>query len=65
MHINGNYWISIQDIGGFTSLSEELAKKGKKGTEELYNIIKRFFREAEEKIANYNGFIFKLAGDAY
>ncbi len=65
MHINGNYWISIQDIGGFTSLSEELAKKGKEGTEELYYIIKRFFREAEEKISNYNGIIFKLAGDAY
>lgn len=63
--IKGNYWIAIQDIGGFTSLSEELAKKGKEGTEELFNIITRFFKEAEEEILNYNGIIFKLAGDAY
>ncbi|MGB9720474.1 MAG: adenylate/guanylate cyclase domain-containing protein [bacterium] len=65
MQFQGVYWIAIQDIGGFTTLSEQLAKKGKKGTEELCGIIIEFFNEAEKKILNCNGRIFKLAGDAY
>ncbi len=65
MKFSGVYWLAIQDIGGFTSLSEELAKRGKKGTEELRQIVGKFFQEAEAKILNLYGRIFKLAGDAY
>lgn len=65
MKFQGIYWLAIQDIGGFTTLSEQLAKKGNKGTEELCTIITNFFRDAEKKILDYNGRIFKLAGDAY
>ncbi len=65
MKFKGNYWIGIQDIGGFTTLSEQLAKKGKKGTEQLSAIITNFFKEAENKILNCQGRIFKLAGDAF
>ncbi len=65
MKFKGNYWIAIQDIGGFTSLSEQMAKKGKRGTEELCTIIANFFKEAEDRILKCNGRIFKLAGDAY
>ena len=65
MKFSGVCWLAIQDIGGFTSLSEELAKRGKKGTEELKQIVGKFFQEAESKILNLQGRIFKLAGDAY
>ncbi len=65
MKFKGNYWIAIQDIGGFTTLSEELSKKGKRGTELLSSVIGNFFKEAEERILECNGRIFKLAGDAY
>jgi len=65
MKFSGVYWLAIQDIGGFTNLSEEFAKRGKKGTEELRQIVGKFFQEAESKILNLRGRIFKLAGDAY
>ncbi len=65
MKFSGVYWLAIQDIGGFTNLSEELAKRGKKGTEELRQMVGKFFKEAESKILNLRGRIFKLAGDAY
>ncbi|MEO0185501.1 MAG: adenylate/guanylate cyclase domain-containing protein [candidate division WOR-3 bacterium] len=65
MRFRGVYWIAIQDIGGFTTLSEQMAKKGKAGAEKLSAIIANFFREAETKILRSDGRIFKLAGDAY
>lgn len=58
-------WIIIQDIAGFTTLSEKLSKKGKEGSEELEEILNEFFKSAERKIGEKDGVIFKLAGDAY
>jgi class 3 adenylate cyclase len=65
MRLKGTCWIAVQDIGGFTPLSESLAKKGKAGTEKLTSILRGFFKDAETEIAAHKGQIFKLAGDAF
>ncbi len=59
------HWIIMQDIAGFTSLSEKLAEKGTEGTENLTDILQRFFKECESTIEKTGGRLFDLAGDAY
>lgn len=58
-------WLILQDIKGFTPLSERLAEKGTEGTEELTTFLNGFFTSAEERIGELGGRIIKLAGDAY
>ncbi len=65
MDLRGTCWIAVQDIGGFTPLSEDLAKKGKTGTERLTSILNGFFDQAETGITRHQGQLFKLAGDAF
>src|SRR4030042_4793150 len=61
----GNCWVAVQDISGFTRLSERLARFGKSGTEQLTLSLINFFKEADECITDHQGRIFKLAGDAF
>ena len=65
MKLEGTCWVAVQDIGGFTALSERLAKKGKAGTEILTRSLQQFFTQADKIIRSNNGYIFKLAGDAF
>src|SRR4030065_2284950 len=61
----GNCWVAVQDISGFTTLSERLARFGKSGTEQLTLSLTNFFQEADKCITDHRGQIFKLAGDAF
>lgn len=65
MDFKGTGWVAVQDIGGFTPLSENLARKGKSGTETLTKMLNGFFQKADDEITSYDGRIFKLAGDAF
>jgi len=62
---NGVFWLVLQDIAGFTTLSERLASEGLSGTEKLTDFLRGFFSEAESIINSAGGKILKLAGDAY
>ncbi|MDD5529371.1 MAG: tetratricopeptide repeat protein [bacterium] len=54
----------LSDISGFTSMSESLAKEGKKGTEELTHILNDYFGMMLKIIQKYNGDVIKFGGDA-
>ncbi|MFN8672430.1 MAG: adenylate/guanylate cyclase domain-containing protein [Candidatus Sericytochromatia bacterium] len=56
--------VMFLDISGFTSLAEELAKKGVQGAEELSKILNSFFDEIIKIINKNKGDILKFAGDA-
>ena len=52
------------DISGFTLMSERLTKQGKKGTEELTNILNKYFDSMLTIIKANNGNVSKVAGDS-
>ena len=56
--------VLFADLSGFTHLSEELSKSGKKGAEEITDIINAYFTKMFEIADNYEGTIHKLVGDA-
>ncbi|MBN1233862.1 MAG: tetratricopeptide repeat protein [Candidatus Coatesbacteria bacterium] len=53
------------DISGFTSLTEEMLKHGREGSEVLTNSILNVFNPAVEIIYKHGGFITTFAGDAF
>jgi class 3 adenylate cyclase/tetratricopeptide (TPR) repeat protein len=52
------------DIAGFTPLSEALAQWGRRGTEELTNVLNRFFGPAIDRLEALGGHVTTFAGDA-
>lgn len=56
--------ILFVDVSGFTAMSEELAKIGKEGAEELSGILSMYFNRMIKIAAGYGGIIAKIAGDA-
>lgn len=61
---NFNGVVLFTDISGFTSLSESLAKEGKKGTEQLSDILNEYFTIIIQIIRKYGGSIVKFGGDS-
>jgi len=56
--------ILMADIAGFTVLSESLSKPGKKGAEELTEIINRYFSSLLGTLFKYGGDLYRFSGDA-
>eukprot|EP00051_Salpingoeca_urceolata_P017513 m.239250 g.239250 ORF g.239250 m.239250 type:complete len:1130 (+) comp18976_c1_seq7:2013-5402(+) len=56
--------VLFADASGFTRLTERLAKKGRKGVEELCQILNSFFTILVDIVHDYGGDIIKFAGDA-
>ena len=52
------------DISGFTELTEKLALHGKKGTEELTEILNRYFRAMYGIVREHGGINISSAGDS-
>lgn len=52
------------DISGFTPMSEALARQGKNGTEELTDLVNRYFGIMIDLIHSYGGSVAKFGGDA-
>ena len=68
---NNNYqgemqaFVLLGDIIGFTTINDELQKKGKEGAEEVSHIIRSIFTEPINIIERFGGFISNFAGDAF
>lgn len=56
--------VLFADISGFTHLSEELSKQGKKGAEEITEIVNSYFTKMLDVISRYGGTVDKFMGDA-
>jgi adenylate cyclase len=56
--------VLFSDVSGFTSLSEALRAVGKRGSEELTNILNSYFAAMIELIHAYGGIIGKFGGDS-
>ncbi len=54
----------LADISGFTELTEKLALHGKKGTENLTEILNGYFRTMYEIVREHGGIIISSAGDS-
>lgn len=54
----------LADISGFTELSEKLARHGKKGTEDLTDVLNRHFDSIFDVIREDGGRIISSAGDS-
>ncbi len=52
------------DISGFTELTEKLALHGKRGTEDLTEILNRYFRAMYEIVREHGGINISSAGDS-
>jgi len=52
------------DISGFTPLSEALGATGRRGTEELTDIVNRCFEPMIELVERHGGIVGKFGGDA-
>lgn len=52
------------DISGFTELTEKLALQGKKGTENLTEILNGYFRAMYEIVREHGGIVISSAGDS-
>lgn len=52
------------DISGFTELTEKLGSRGKKGTEELTDLLNMYFDSMFTIIREYGGSIISSAGDS-
>ncbi len=52
------------DISGFTELTEKLALNGKKGTEDLTEILNRYFRAMYGIVREHGGIVISSAGDS-
>ena len=56
--------VLFADISGFTALTEQLARGGPAGAEELTHLLNAYFDQLIDLIAGYGGDIVKFAGDA-
>ena len=54
----------LADISGFTELTEKLAHHGKKGTEDLTEILNRYFRAMYRIVREHGGTNISSAGDS-
>ncbi len=54
----------LADISGFTELTEKLALQGKKGTEDLTEILNRYFCAMYEIVRKHGGIVISSAGDS-
>ncbi|OPL17642.1 MAG: hypothetical protein AVO35_09445 [Candidatus Aegiribacteria sp. MLS_C] len=54
----------LTDISGFTGLTGRLARHGKKGTEELSDILNSFFSAMHGIVWEYGGSVLSSAGDS-
>ena len=52
------------DISGFTTLSEQLARKGREGAEQIADVVGRSFESILEVAYNNGGSLLKFGGDA-
>lgn len=53
------------DISGFTKMTEELAKHGSEGTEQITRILNTNFDTLVEHVVTHGGEVVKFAGDAF
>ena len=53
------------DISGFTKMTEELAKLGSEGTEQITRILNSNFDKLVEHVCRHGGEVVKFAGDAF
>jgi len=58
-------FVLLGDIIGFTTINDELQKKGKEGAEEVSHLITNIFSEPLNIIEKYGGFLSNFAGDAF
>ncbi len=56
--------VLFADIAGFTALTEDLARSGAAGAEELTRILNLYFGQMIDIVAHHGGDIAKFAGDA-
>jgi len=56
--------VLFADISGFTPLTETLAERGRKGTEELSRILNSYFARLIDRVTFHGGDVLKFAGDA-
>ncbi len=56
--------VLFSDVSGFTAMSENLAKLGKEGAEELTRILNTYFTTMIDLVHSYGGQIIKFGGDA-
>lgn len=56
--------VLFADLSGFTHLSEELSKQGKKGAEEITEIVNNYFTKMLDIVSKYGGTVDKFMGDA-
>lgn len=54
----------LADISGFTELSERLAQHGKRGTEDLTDVLNSYFDSAFDVIRKSGGTVISSAGDS-
>ena len=54
----------LADISGFTELTEKLALQGKKGTEDLTEILNRYFCAMYGIVRKHGGIVISSAGDS-
>lgn len=52
------------DVSGFTAISEALGKSGRRGTEELTDILNSYFDPMIKLIRSFGGYVGKFGGDA-
>ena len=52
------------DVSGFTAISEALAQSGRRGAEELTDILNSYFAPMIELVVSYGGIVGKFGGDA-
>lgn len=64
---HGNYLDAVMlfaDVSGFTPMSEQLARLGKEGAEELTRVLNDYFSTMIALVHSYGGAIIKFGGDA-
>lgn len=54
----------LADISGFTELTEKLARHGKKGTEDLTDLLNRYFDAMFNIVREFKGSVISSAGDS-
>src|SRR5918992_5784338 len=56
--------LAFVDISGFTALSEQLAREGKAGAEQVNDVMNATFGRLLEDAYSYGGGLLKFGGDA-
>lgn len=56
--------VAVLDVSGFTTLTSDLSRFGKFGTDIIGKFLNSYFGQLIEAISLYDGDVFKFAGDA-